>query len=81
MEYSLQVLAARRVDVGMLRRNISKRIARDVIKTAAAEGRVQNRSVLRHLAQGDQELEEYIAMKMYTPNYDSLIYVPAGEHR
>ena len=62
-------------------RNISKRIARDVIKMAASEGRVQNRSVLRRLAQGDQALEDYIAAKMYTPNYDSLIYLPPGESR
>ena len=62
-------------------RNISKRITMDVIKMAASEGRVQNRTVLRKLSQGDQELEDYIQAKMYTPNYDSLIYLPSGESR
>lgn len=59
-------------------RAISRRVAADVIKTAYAEGKLNNKSALRELLKGDQCLLEWVESKMYRPQYDSLIHLPVG---
>lgn len=59
-------------------RDISTAIALEVIKAAAAQGRVKG-PALEQLDKGDARLERWIRRNMFTPNYKSLVSLPVGE--
>jgi hypothetical protein len=59
-------------------RKISVRVAAAVMKTAAAEGRLNNLECQAALEQGEKELEDYISEHMYHPMYKALIRLPTG---
>eukprot|EP00884_Botryococcus_braunii_P012100 jgi/Botrbrau1/20891/Bobra.0135s0022.1 len=59
-------------------RRISVRVAREVMKTAATEGRLHNPECQAALELGEGALEEYISEHMYHPMYKPLIRLPTG---
>ncbi len=54
------------------------RVAAEVMKTAAAEGRLNNAECQAALELGESALEDYISEHMYHPMYKALIRLPTG---
>jgi malic enzyme len=54
-------------------RAISLRVAVEVIKAAAEEGRLANQAALRALGFGEAALEDFVRGQMYVPEYSSLV--------
>ena len=52
-------------------------MATEVIKVAAAEGRVKGRA-LERLSRSDAALKEWLRGCMFTPKYSSLVHLPVG---
>lgn len=62
-------------------RAISLRVAVEVLKAAAEEGRLANAAALRALGFGDAALEDFVRRQMYVPEYTSLVAPgPAVNH-
>jgi malic enzyme len=75
-------LAQGRVYPNMHRiRDISLRVATQVLKAAAEEGHVGSPAALRAMARGDAALENFVFRQMYTPTYTSIVAPgPAPTH-
>ena len=54
-------------------RNISVKVACEVIKAAADEGNLNSTTLMRALSKGDEALERYVLSRMYYPEYKSLV--------
>jgi malic enzyme len=59
-------------------REITAKVAAEVIKQAAEEGRVRNKFALERLQRGDAKLIAWIEGSMFKPSYASLVQVPIG---
>jgi hypothetical protein len=61
------------------RRDISIKLAREVIKEAAKEGHLGNLEAERVLEKGgDEALEAWIGEHQYVPGYRPLVHLPTG---
>lgn len=60
------------------RRDISVKLAREVLKQAHKEGHLGNLEAERVLKKGDEALEAWIAEHQYVPGYQPLIHLPTG---
>lgn len=64
---------------GRPRRDISIKLAREVIKEAAKEGHLGNLEAERVLERGgDEALEVWIGEHQYVPGYRPLVHLPTG---
>jgi len=64
---------------GRPRRDISIKLAREVIKEAAKEGHLGNLEAERVLERGgDEALEAWIGEHQYVPGYRPLVHLPTG---
>lgn len=61
-------------------RDITAHVALEVIKTAAAEGRLRGRAADK-LARSEARLLDYINESMFNPAYTSLVPLPVGVHQ
>lgn len=59
-------------------REITAKVALEVIKQAAEEGKVKNKSALDRLERGDAKTMAWINGNMFSPQYASLVQVPEG---
>lgn len=59
-------------------RDISTQVAVEVIKAAAAEDLVRDRSCRERLYQGHDRLLQWVRGMMYLPVYSSLVELPRG---
>ena len=59
-------------------RDISVKLAREVLKQAHKEGHLGNLEAERVLKKGDEALEAWIAEHQYVPGYQPLIHLPTG---
>ena len=64
--------------VGARGRDISRKLAREVLKQAAKEGHLGNLEAERQMKKGDAALEAWIAEHQYVPGYRPLIHLPEG---
>lgn len=58
-------------------RDISARVAAEVMKAAAAEGHLGEEAAA-HLAKGDAALVAWVRKAMFVPQYASIGYLPPG---
>ncbi|KAK9842247.1 hypothetical protein WJX81_002558 [Elliptochloris bilobata] len=59
-------------------RDISVKLAREVLKQAAKEGHLGNMEAERVMKKGDKALEQWIAEHQYVPGYRPLVHLPTG---
>lgn len=58
-------------------REISARVAQEVIKTAASDG-IARGPCLRAIEKGDAALAAWVKTHMYFPEYKSVVFMPVG---
>ena len=66
------------LNLNLNRRDISRKLAREVLKQAAKEGHLGNLEAERQMKKGNAALEDWIAEHQYVPGYRPLIHLPEG---
>lgn len=62
-------------DMGRIR-DISTKVASNVIKAAAKEGNLKNELAIKALEEGDEALAAFVRTNMYKPKYSKIVYKP-----